>query len=138
VRIFTRDRSKAVQSFILKLVNSNCPEIEALKAGPRLEGRVNLVVVVMVVPLVKKKPVVGKAFAALTKEFSTSGVALVLPDARSMDEVALGFRREGEIAWVRAAAKHLSPLGAGFYQLGFRLMEVLPSADYPELRSLRF
>ena len=136
--IFARNRSTAIQSFILKIINANCPEIEAIKAGPRLEGRVNLVVVVMIVPLEKKKPVVSQAFAAVTKEFSTSGVAVVLPDPRGMDEVALGFRGEGEIAWVRASAKHLNPLGAGFYQLGFRLLDVLPSADYPELRALRF
>jgi hypothetical protein len=126
----------AVQSFILKIVNSHFPEIEALKEGPRLEGRLNLVVVVLVVPIEKRKPVVSQAFPAVTKEFSTSGVALVLSGPCGLDEVALGFRWEGEITWVRASAKHLSPLGGGFYQLGFRLTEILPSADYPELRPL--
>ena len=74
----------------------------------------------------------------MTKEFSSNGTALVLSHPSGMDEAALGFRWEGEMVWIRATAKHLSPLGAGFYQLGFRTMEILHLADYPELRSLRF
>ncbi len=138
MRIFARNRSVAVQSFILKLINNHCPELEALIEGPRLEGRVSLVLVVLVVPLEKKRPATGQVFAAVSKEFSTNGVALVLSHPRGLTEVALGFRWKGEMTWVRASAKHLNPMGAGFYQLGFRLTEILHAADYPELRSLIF
>ena len=127
-----------MQSFILKLVNNSCPELQALKEGPRLEGRVPLVVAVLVVPLEKGRPVAGRVFPAVTKEFSSNGMALVLSQPRGLDEVALGFRWEGEMVWIRATAKHLSPMGAGFCQLGFRTTEILHVADYPELRSLRF
>ena len=107
-----------------KLVNNSCPELQALKAGPRLEGRVPLVVATLVVPLENRRPAIGRVFAAVTKEFSNNGVALALSQPRGLDEVALGFRWEGEMVWLRAAAKHLSPMGAGFFQLGFRAMEV--------------
>jgi len=35
-------------------------------------------------------------------------------------------------------AKHLDPMGGGFFQLGFRMTERLNSADYPELAGLVF
>jgi hypothetical protein len=138
VQIFAKRRTLAVQSFILKLINNNCPDLRSRLDGPRSEGRVPLTVVVLVVPMEKKRPAVGQVFAAVSKEFSTNGTALITSRPRDLEEVALGFRWEGEMVWILATAKHLSPMGAGFYQLGFRMTEVLYVADYPELRSLSF
>ncbi len=72
--IFSRKREQEVQRFICKVVNNHCSELEALIEGPRLESRVRLSVVVLVVPVDKGKPAVERAFAAVTKEFSTSGM----------------------------------------------------------------
>ena len=74
----------------------------------------------------------------MTKEFSNTGVAVVLERPSGLDQAILGFRFEGEMTFVRAQAKHLSPMGGGFFQLGFRLLEVLPTADYPELKAAGF
>ncbi len=41
---------------VLKLVNNHCPDVDALRDGPRLEGRVNLTLVVLVVPIDKEAP----------------------------------------------------------------------------------
>jgi hypothetical protein len=138
MQMFTRNRDVAVQSFVLRLLNNDCPELHARLEGPRLEGRVNLTLVVLVVPSQDNKPLIRQAFTAVTKEFSSRGVALVLDEARGLDEAFLGFRRRGEVQWLRAKAKHLSPMGGGFYQLGFRLVEQLTAADYPELDKLDF
>ena len=40
------------------------------------------------------------------------------------------------MTFVRAEGKHLTPMGGGFFQLGFRLTEIVSAADYPELDSL--
>ena len=45
---------------------------------------------------------------------------------------------DGEMAFVRAEAKHLNPMGGGFFQLGFRLLEVVSAGDYPGLESVNF
>lgn len=134
--LFTRDKKRAVQSFILKMVNNNCPEMGALIEGPRLENRVNLTVVALVIPVEGKKPLTTKAFPAVTKEFSTSGLAVVLDQPRAMDEAIVGFRWDGEMTFVRAATKHLNPMGGGFYQLGLQMTEIVYPGDYPELKSL--
>lgn len=136
--LFSRNKTIGVQSFILNVVNNNCPELKALIEGPRLDHRVNLTVVVLVVPVEKKRLLVEEAFTTITKEFSTTGLAIVLDQPKGLDDAILGFRWEGEMTFIRAKAKHLNPLGGGFHQLGLRMTEVLPAGDYPELQSMSF
>ncbi len=136
--LFSRNKELAVQAFVVSLLNQNCRAIQERLEGPRLEGRVNLTMVVMVVPIEERKIELRRAFAAITKEFSSSGVAVVVDHPHGLDEALLGFRWRGSITWVRARAKHLDPMGGGFFQLGFRMTERLHSADYPELAGLVF
>jgi hypothetical protein len=138
VQLFTRDKKRAVQSFILNVVNNNCPELAALVEGPRLENRVNLTVVVLVVPVENDRPLVGKAFTAVTKEFSTTGLAVVLDGPMGLDEAIVGFRWQREMTFIRAATRHLNPMGGGFFQLGLQLTEVVHPSDVPGLESLYF
>ena len=76
--------------------------------GPRAESRVPLVGVVLVVLMEHGRPAMGQAFTAITKELSTTGVALVLSEPRSLQEVIVGVRWEGEMTYLRAQAKHLN------------------------------
>lgn len=136
--LFTRKCVSEVQSFMLKLVNNNCSELESLIEGPRLEGRVRLTIVVLVIPMVKRKPVYERMFAAVTKEFSTQGVALVVNHARALDEAILAFRWERSMKFVTAKAKHLSPMGAGFFHLGLQLTGMAHPEDYAGLEKIDF
>jgi uncharacterized protein YqgV (UPF0045/DUF77 family) len=138
VLMMSRRKEHEVQGFMLKVVNNHCAELEAYIEGPRLEGRVRLTIVVLIIPLVRKKLAIEKMFPAVTKEFSTNGLSVVLNPARTLDEVVLGFRWDSEMRYVRAKAKHTSPMGAGYFQMGFRVVEVLNGGDYPELEELRF
>jgi hypothetical protein len=134
--MFSENKQKRVQRVVLKLVNNHCPELKASMDGPRLDNRVNLMVVVMVVPLENGKLQLDRAFTAITKEFSNTGVAVVLDQAQAFDEVVLGFRFDGEMTFVRSKAKHINPMGGGFYQLGFQMKEVVSTGDYPALDTL--
>jgi hypothetical protein len=138
VLLFAPKKEHEVQSFMLKLVNNNCPELRNLAEGPRLENRVNLTLVALVIPVAKKRPAVERLFAAVTKEFTTTGVALVLHEPRAVEEVILGFHFEGAMKFIRAQAKHLNPMGAGFYQLGLKLTEMIHTSDCPALASVSF
>jgi hypothetical protein len=138
MQLFARRKESAVQAFVVSLLNQNCRAIQERFEGPRIEGRVNLTMVVMVVPVEAKTPRLGHAFAAITKEFSSTGVAVVVDHPHGLDEALLGFRWRGSITWIRAKAKHLNPMGGGFFQLGFRLTERLNGADHPELARIIF
>lgn len=130
----TRKKTLSVQSFVLKLINNNCPELKALIEGPRLDKRVNLSLVVLVVPLEDWKLQVGKAFYAVTRELSSNGVGIILSQQHALDEVVLGFRLENEMTFVHATAKHLNVMGNGFYYLGLEMTEIAPISKYPALQ----
>jgi hypothetical protein len=130
----TRKKLLGVQNFILKVINNNCPELKACIEGPRKDKRVNLSLVVLVVPLEDGQLQIGNAFHAVTKEFSITGVGILLNRQYPLDEVILGFRFESNMTFIRARAKHLSPMSNGFYHLGLELTEVVPSSKYPELQ----
>lgn len=134
--LFSKRKDLAVHSLVLKLVNTHCPKLTAMLEGPRQDSRVNLTVVAVIIPIEGGQLQVGRAFTAVTKEFSNNGVGLVLNEPLGLDWAILGFRLEGQMEFVRAQAKHLDPMGGGFHQIGFHLTEVVSSADYPELKSL--
>ncbi len=134
--LFAKRSDREVQSFLLKVVNNNCQELRALMDGPRVESRVPLVGVVLVIPLVKNEPVLGQAFTAITKELSTVGMSLILSEARGLDEVIVGVRWEGDMTYLRARAKHLNPIGGGFFQLGLQVTAITHPGDYPQLETV--
>jgi hypothetical protein len=134
--LFKRDQSREVRSLVLNLVNANCIESQRFRQDPRLESRVNLSIVVKVVPLENGQPRLDKSFTTVTKDFASTGVSLVLNEPHSLDEVILAFRKRSEPMFVRARVRHLSEMGSGFHQLGLKLTEVVYAADYPDLKTL--
>lgn len=134
--LFKRDQSRAVRSLVLNLVNTHCAESSRFRQDPRLESRVNLSIVVKVVPIENDQPCLGETFTTVTKDFVSTGVSVVLNERHSLDEVILAFHKKSEPMFVRAKARHLSEMGGGFYQLGLKLTEVVLAADYPQLRTL--
>ena len=134
--LFLQSRKKTleVQNLILKVINNNCPELKALLEGPRRDKRVNLSLVVLVVPLEEGELQIGKTFYAITRDLSVTGVGIIMAQQRALDEVVLGFRLQNEIAFVHATAKHLRAMGSGFYQLGLEITEIVPNSKYPELQ----
>jgi hypothetical protein len=138
VLLFSRNKDREIQSFMLKMANNNCPGLMAMAEGPRTECRANLTLVVLIVPLENNKPLVDRMFAAVTKEVSTVGASLVLHEPRALDEMIVGFRFEGSMHYIRAKAEHLNPMGAGFYQLGVRMKEMVYVGDCPALATVSF
>lgn len=134
--LFTRDKKRQIRSFILNLVNTHCVESCRFREGLRLDSRVNLSVALMVAPIERGRPNLDKAFATVTKDFSSTGMSLVLAEPLSLDEVILAFPRKATPTYARAKAQHLTPMGCGFFQLGLRLTEIVTEADYPEIEAL--
>jgi hypothetical protein len=138
VPLFSKRRDIEIQSFMTKLINNNCASLESFNEGPRDERRVRLTVVALLVPVKDDKPIVQRMFPALTKEFSTRGVAIVTNEPRGFDQVVLGLRWEQCMKWIAAKAKYVHPMGAGFYQIGFQMNRMIPTGDHPELDGITF
>ena len=111
--LFDQNKDFKVRGLVLKLINSNCPGLKTHLEDVRIDNRVNLAVVVMVVPLEEGKVQPDRAFTTVTKDFSSMGLAIVVDQSLKLDQVIFGFRMEDEMAFVRAEARHLNPMGGG-------------------------
>ncbi len=135
--LFSRNKSAIVQSLVLKLVNTNCPRAELRDDDLRRDRRIHLVLVAVVAPIEGGRLVAEQAFTAVTKEFSNLGLSIVIDRPRGFHQAVVGFRIEGAMTFFRAEAKHLSPMGGGFFQLGFQLLDIVAPDEFPELASIR-
>ena len=111
--LFTPNKEFKVRGVVLKLINSNCPELTPQIKDTRGDRRVNLAVVVAVVPTKEGKLQGNEAFTAVTKDFSSTGVSVVTEQPLPLGQVILGFRMDGEIAFLLAEARHLPPWAGG-------------------------
>jgi hypothetical protein len=131
-------RLKEAQGYLMKILNNNCPQLEAYSHGEREERRMNLTVVAFVVPVRAGSLDIAAAKATVTKEFSVSGLSVILGDAIDTEEAVLAIKWEDTTTYLRGDVKHQSPIGAGLWQCGVQVTEVVPPGEYPELATLEF
>ncbi len=135
---YVQKRIPEIQSFMLKFVNNHTNALESVILHKRRETRARLNVVVVVIPYEKGKIHVDEGFTAVSKEFSTSGMSVILPEPRGFDQVVIGLKFLGEMKFLLGRAVHLTPMGGGFYQLGLQFLEMLHPSDFPELQNVTF
>ena len=137
--LFSKNKTKQieVQRLLTKIINSHSRSLDALREGPRGELRVDLAMVVIVVPSVEGRPDRDQAFATVTREVSSVGMSLVLSERLEGRELFLVLDVQGDMKYVRAEIRHQGPLGAGLFNAGVQLTELLTVGDYPELRPLK-
>jgi hypothetical protein len=131
-------RVKDAQGYLMKILNNNCPLLEAYSQGERDERRSNLTVVAFVVPVRSGSLDIAAAKATVTKEFSVSGMSVILDEALDTEEVVLAIQWDDTTTFIRGDVKHQSPIGAGLWQCGVQVTEIVPSGEYPELATLEF
>jgi hypothetical protein len=134
--LFADNKRRRVQSIVLKIVNNRCLKQSAFPDDQREDKRVNLTLPVAVLPLENDRICLDRAFTALTKEFSSTGLSLAIDGLVQLDEVILGFSVEGEMVYLKAKLRHIEPMGGGFHQAGFMLTEATGISDYPDLRGI--
>lgn len=131
--MFQRNKTVAVQSFLVKLINNHCAQLKEWLDNRRDETRIPLTLATRVVPIENGKLRVEDSFPAVTKEFSSTGVSIVLDQPRGLEEMVLAIRWGGAMTYLRGTARHLNPMGAGFYLLGIGLTSTVCAGDHPEL-----
>ncbi|MEJ5340080.1 MAG: hypothetical protein WHT09_00820 [Thermogutta sp.] len=135
---FTQKKVHEVQSFVLKFVNSHSEVAESVELGQRRESRTRLCVVAVLIPYDARTIPVREKLPVVTKEFSSTGMSVILSEPRGYDRVVVGLKYQGEMRFILARAVHLTPMGGGFFQLGLEFLQMLHPCDHPELREVVF
>ncbi len=95
--------------------------------GKRQNPRGALCEVVWVMPYDsdRVRPVVEKAFPAVTKDFSAEGPSLIHTRPLPHRRIVIGLEGTVETHLLLAHVEHCTPLGYGFFQIGVHPEEVL-------------
>lgn len=131
-------RQKEAQGYLTKIINNHCPALEAFARGERDEQRLNLTVAAYVVPVAATGVDVAGASATVTKEFSPAGLSVILDSALDAKEAIVVIQWDGATTQFRGDIVHQSPIGAGLWQCGLSVTEIVPTGEYPELATLEF
>lgn len=131
-------RQKEAQGYLTKIVNNHCPTLDAYARGEREEQRLNLTMAAFIVPVRAGQIDVAAAKSTVTKEFSIMGISVVLDRAMDAQEAIVAIQWDGTTTYFRGEIKHQSPIGAGLWQCGILVTEVVPTGEYPELAALEF
>lgn len=132
----SRRNEQRAQALLTRIANRHCNQVNWLYEGPRTEPRAPVTMGVWVVPYVGGQPHVDLAFACVTKELATRGIALAVAEPITFDEALVGMSCEGQMYWLHTQVRHVSPLGAGMWQVGLRICRLLESDECGALKNL--
>lgn len=132
----TRKKQNEVQRLLRRAMDTTSPNRPPLDGELRGESRSNRTLPVLLVACVDGRPTAEERIIALTKDFSSRGVAVVLPQPFRAEHVLIAFWLEGHPEFVRGQVRQNVPLGGGYWQLGVELTERLSIATSPELGAL--
>ena len=117
----------------MRFLNSRNIEAAKISEERRRESRTDLCVGLWVFPLSANEPNIDAAVPAVTKDLSSTGVALVVNQAITNKEVLLYLAVEGDPRLLRAKVRDCRPIGAGYNLVAVEVLELLAMHEYPQL-----
>ena len=138
-----RKLEQEVQRHILRLLNNHRSELDFAIDEARVEQRANLTIAVFIVPSKDGKPILEEAFPAVTKDFCSNGISLIVREQFPYGELLLGLpfgdsdSGEDELSFVQCKVRHQQSPTKGIVQLGVQLRRLVDRDEYPELAVFR-
>ena len=102
--------------------------------GGHPEGRVDLSMGILVVPLNDESPDIATAFTAITKDVSATGIGLVSNRAIPTAEVLLRLSGTSETRLLRTTVRSRKDLGQGWVRFDMEVTDVVDKSEYPQLK----
>jgi hypothetical protein len=99
------------------------------------DGRIDLNVGVLIVPLSDECPDIGKAFTALTKDVGATDIGLVSNRSLPTSEALLHLAGTTENRLLRTTVRSRKNLGQGWVRFDMEVTGVLDKSEYPQLKS---
>jgi hypothetical protein len=103
--------------------------------GRHSEGRADLSMGVLIVPLNDESPDIAKAFTAMTKDVSTTGIGVVANRSIPTSEALLRLSGNSETRLLRTTVRNRKDLGEGWVRFDMEVTGVLDKSEYPQLKS---
>ena len=134
---FTRRRQHVeVHKLVRRFIDNSSPNQSPSAGDARWEDRSNRTLPVLLAPYDGAQVCVDELTHALTKDLSSQGLALVLPQPFRAEQVVVGFWSEAHTHFVSGLVRQNVPLGGGFWQLGVELNALITLSEHPEIKRL--
>ena len=91
---------------------------------------------IWLVPLADSMPVVNRSYATVTRDFTTSGLVVVLQGPLSYQEVAIVIPLGANTSTLRCKVSNIRPVGAGLFVAGLEVLGLMDADQYPDLQRL--
>ena len=132
-----------LQQFMRNLIDATNPN-QADKNCDRFDKRYNRVMPVLLAPWKNGAPIISETVVALTKDFSDTGVALILGQPFQGEMVALGYvephqqSTNGKVKsfFTLGEVRQNSPIGGGYWQLGVKQLRLLEPVKEPAMQGM--
>jgi hypothetical protein len=131
-----RKKQSEVNGLVRRLMDASNPNIPPPEGDLRWEDRSGRTLPVLLAPFENRRPTMDEAAFAVTKNLSSQGLALVLPQPFRAAEVVIGLWVEADPLFLLGQVRQNVPLGGGFWQLGLELAERLSIQSCHELEAL--
>lgn len=128
-----RRKNVEAQQFLMRLLNVRSLASLNVYTDDRGEPRTNFCIGIWVVPLIDEHPEVSAAFAAITKDFSSTGIGVVTNRSITEATVMLCLPSAGRSKFVRSHVRNCRSLGVGWFHYGMEAIELIDPANYAEL-----
>ena len=99
----------------------------------RLEGRTDSIIGIVVVPIHDDFPDISKAFSAITRDVSTTGISVIANRSILTPEVVICLSGKSEARLLRGLVRYRKELGLGWVRFGMEVTDVLDKSEYPQL-----
>ena len=102
--------------------------------GRHSDGRTDLSIGVLVVPLSDECPDIAKAFTAMTKDVSPTGIGVVSNRSIPSSEALLRLSGNSETRLLRTTIRNRHNLGQGWVRFDMEVTGLLDKSEYPQLK----
>jgi hypothetical protein len=128
-----RTKKPPVQPAVGRSANLKSPARATSNPERRVEGRADLNVGILVVPIRGDSPDISQAFAAITKDLSATGAGVIANRFISTPEVLLCLSGKSETKLLRALVRYRKELGSGWVRFGMEITDTLDKSEYPQI-----
>jgi hypothetical protein len=125
-----------LQPFMLRLINRCGAGRATVCEDRRLETRTKINLGVLLIPMCGECPEVDAAFTVVTKDISSTGLAVMTDRPLSAEEVLIRLPGDAGMRLVRATVRNCQQLGCGWIVYNFSVVELLDEKKFPDI--LRF
>lgn len=131
-------KRKEAQIHLSKIINNHCPRMLSQELNDRGDSRMSLALPILVIPVRGNVPDCSCAFATVTRELSATGLSVVTMQQVDAEAIVVGLNWNSNPTFFWTTIRHQDPIGAGLWQAGLLVDQIVAAGDYAGLSQLEF